>query len=147
MPPAVAYGWGGVLVARNMLGLGTVVAFVALLGRLYFPLMGLSNVQVSIMTALVSFERIFEALDLKPMIVEKPGATAVPAGQLGLRFEHVSFRYPSASEVSLASLESIAVPERKAPPRTVLHDIDFAVEHRASWWRWSALQRAGKSPR
>ncbi len=125
---AVSYGWGGVLAARNELPLGTVVAFVALLGRMYFPLMGLSNVQVSIMTALVSFERIFEVLDLKPMIAQKPDARAVPAGQMRVQFEHVSFRYPTAAEVSLASLESIAVPERKAPPRTVLQDIDFTVE-------------------
>ncbi len=111
---AVCYGWGGVLAARHMLDLGTVVAFVALLGRMYFPLMGLSNVQVSVMTTLVSFERIFEVLDLKPMITEKPGAVAVPPGPLSVRFEHVSFRYPTAAEVSLASLESIAVPERKA---------------------------------
>jgi ATP-binding cassette subfamily B protein len=125
---AVSYGWGGVLAARGELDLGTVVAFVALLGRMYFPLMGLSNVQVSIMTALVSFERIFEVLDLKPMISEKPDAKAVPPGRMRVQFEHVSFRYPTAAEVSLASLESIAVPERKAPPRTVLQDIDFNVE-------------------
>jgi ATP-binding cassette subfamily B protein len=124
---AVSYGWGGVLAARHTLDLGTVVAFVALLGRMYFPLMGLSNVQVSVMTTLVSFERIFEVLDLKPMIVEKPGAVALPAGPMAVRFEHVSFRYPTAAEVSLASLESIAVPERKTAPRTVLQDIDFAV--------------------
>jgi ATP-binding cassette, subfamily B, bacterial len=125
---AVCYGWGGVLAARHELDLGTVVAFVALLGRMYFPLMGLSNVQVSVMTTLVSFERIFEVLDLKPMITEKPGAAAVPPGPLRVRFEHVSFRYPTAAEVSLASLESIAVPERKVPPRTVLEDIDFTAE-------------------
>jgi ATP-binding cassette subfamily B protein len=125
---AVCYGWGGVLAARQMLDLGTVVAFVALLGRMYFPLMGLSNVQVSVMTTLVSFERIFEVLDLKPMITEKPGAVPVPPGPLSVRFERVSFRYPTAAEVSLASLESIAVPERKTPPRTVLEDVDFTAE-------------------
>ncbi len=108
---AVSYGWGGVLAARHVLDLGTLVAFVALLGRMYFPLMGLSNVQVSIMTALVSFERIFEVLDLKPMITEKPDAAVVKAGPMRVQFDHVSFRYPTASEVSLASLESIAVPE------------------------------------
>jgi ATP-binding cassette subfamily B protein len=111
-----------------MLDLGTLVAFVALLGRMYFPLMGLSNVQVSIMTALVSFERIFEVLDLKPMITQKPGAATVPAGPLRVQFDKVSFRYPTAAEVSLQSLESIAVPERKVPPRTVLQDIDFTAE-------------------
>lgn len=125
---AVCYGWGGVLVARHMLDLGTLVAFVALLGRMYFPLMGLSNVQVSIMTALVSFERIFEVLDLKPMITQKPDAATVPAGPLRLQFEKVSFRYPTAAEVSLQSLEAIAVPERKVPPRTVLQEIDFTAE-------------------
>jgi len=125
---AVCYGWGGVLAARHLLDLGTVVAFVALLGRMYLPLVGLSNVQVNVMTTLVSFERIFEVLDLKPMIAEKPDAIAVPAGPLGVQFEHVSFRYPTAAEVSLASLESIAVPERKTPPRTVLQDVDFTVE-------------------
>jgi ATP-binding cassette, subfamily B, bacterial len=125
---AVCYGWGGVLVARHVLDLGTMVAFVALLGRMYFPLMGLSNVQVSILTALVSFERIFEVLDLKPMITQKPDAATVPAGPMRVQFEQVSFRYPTAAEVSLQSLESIAVPEKKAAPRTVLQDIDFTVE-------------------
>jgi len=124
---ALAYGWGGVLAARHVLDLGTVVALAALLARLYFPLMGLSNVQVNVMTALVSFERIFEVLDLKPMIAEKPAATPLPPGPLRVDFEHVSFRYPIASEVSLASLESIAIPERR-PPRTVLEDIDFQVQ-------------------
>ncbi|HEY4211955.1 MAG TPA: ABC transporter ATP-binding protein [Steroidobacteraceae bacterium] len=124
---ALAYGWGGVLAAQNILDLGTVVALVALLARLYGPLAGLSNVQVSVMTALVSFERVFEVLDLVPMIQEKPGAVVVPAGPVRLSFEHVTFRYPSAAEVSLASLESIAVPEKR-PPTTVLHDVDFTVE-------------------
>ena len=124
---ALAYGWGGVLAAQNALDLGTVVALVALLARLYGPLAGLSNVQVSVMTALVSFERAFEVLDLVPMIQEKPGAVPVPGGPVRLGFEHVTFRYPSTAELSLASLESIAVPEKR-PPTTVLHDIDFTVE-------------------
>ncbi|MGH8259273.1 MAG: ABC transporter ATP-binding protein [Steroidobacteraceae bacterium] len=124
---ALAYGWGGVLAARHTLDLGTVVAFVALLARLYAPLMGLSNVQVSVMTALVSFERVFEVLDLVPAIEEKAGAVPIAAGPVRLAFEHVEFRYPAAAEISLASLESIAVPEKGAP-RTVLHDIDFCVE-------------------
>lgn len=124
---ALSYGWGGVLAARHVLDLGTVVALSALLARLYFPLMGLSNVQVNVMTALVSFERIFEVLDLKPMIAEKESARPLPTGAPRVDFEHVSFRYPVAAEVSLASLESIAIPERR-PPRTVLEDIDFQVE-------------------
>ena len=124
---ALAYGWGGVLAARHALDLGTVVALVSLLARLYAPLTGLSNVQVTIMTALVSFERVFEVMDLTPMIQEKAHATALASGPMRLAFEHVAFRYPSAAEVSLASLESIAVPEKRAP-RTVLHDVDFVAE-------------------
>ena len=124
---ALAYGWGGVLAARHALDLGTVVALVSLLARLYGPLTGLSNVQVTVMTALVSFERVFEVLDLTPMIQEKADAVAIPGGPVRLTFEHVAFRYPAAAEVSLASLESIAVPEKRAP-RTVLHDVDFTAE-------------------
>lgn len=123
---ALAYGWGGVLAARHALDLGTVIALTALLVRLYAPVMGLSNLQVTVMTALVSFERVFEVLELEPMVREKPDAVDVPAGPMGVVFEHVAFRYPSAAEVSLASLESIAVPERRAP-QTVLHDIDLSV--------------------
>lgn len=124
---ALAYGWGGVLAARHLLDLGTVVAIVSLLARLYAPLMGLSNVQVSVMTALVSFERIFEIQDLEPMIRERPQALAIPSGSIHLTFDAVSFHYPSAAEVSLASLESIALPEKRVQ-RTVLHDISFNVE-------------------
>jgi ATP-binding cassette subfamily B protein len=123
---ALAYGWGGVLAARHALDLGTVVALTALLMRLYAPVMGLSNLQVTVMTALVSFERVFEVLELKPMVREKPDAVEVPDGPMGVVFEHVAFRYPAAAEVSLASLESIAVPERR-PPQIVLHDIDLSV--------------------
>ncbi len=124
---ALAYGWGGVLAVNHKLDVGTVVALVSYLARLYGPLAGLSNIQVSVMTALVSFERVFEVLDLPPMIREKPGAVAIPSGPARISFDHVSFRYPTASEVSLASLESIAVPD-KAPEKTVLHDISFVVE-------------------
>ncbi len=124
---ALAYGWGGVLATRHVLDVGTVVAIVSLLARLYAPLMGLSNVQVSVMTTLVSFERIFEVLDLEPMIRERSGALTIPRGHVRLTFDNVSFHYPSAAEVSLASLESIAVPEKRAR-RTVLHDISFSVE-------------------
>jgi ATP-binding cassette, subfamily B, bacterial len=124
---ALAYGWGGVLASRHLLDLGTVVAIVALLGRLYAPLMGLSNVQVNVMTALVSFERIFEILDLQPMIRESSDARPVPRGTIRLTFDNVSFHYPFAAEVSLASLELIAVPEKRVQ-RTVLHDISFNAE-------------------
>ncbi|MGH8218006.1 MAG: ABC transporter ATP-binding protein [Steroidobacteraceae bacterium] len=124
---ALAYGWGGVLATRHVLDVGTVVAIGSLLSRLYAPLMGLSNIQVSVMTTLVAFERIFEVLDLEPMIRERPSAAAIPRGPIRLSFENVSFHYPSAAEVSLASLESIAIPEKRAK-RTVLHDIGFTAE-------------------
>ena len=124
---ALAYGWGGVLAVRHLLDVGTVVALVSYLTRLYGPLLGLSNVQVSVMTALVSFERVFEVLDLPPMIREKPDAVAIPPGPARVSFDHVSFRYPSAADVSLASLESIAVPEKQMH-NTVLQNITFEVE-------------------
>jgi ATP-binding cassette, subfamily B, bacterial len=124
---ALAYGWGGVLAVKGKLDVGTVVALVSYLARLYVPLVGLSNLQVSVMTALVSFERVFEVLDLPPMIQEKPVAVPVPAGPATISFDHVSFRYPTASEVSLASLEAIAVPD-KTPEKTVLYDITFSAE-------------------
>lgn len=123
---ALAYGWGGVLAARHALDLGTVVAFASLLGRLYAPVVGLSNLQVNVMTVLVSFERVFEILDFAPLIRDKPNAVDIPAGPIRLAFENVSFRYPSASEVSLPSLESISVPEKRAPA-TVLHDINLSI--------------------
>ncbi|HEX4049327.1 MAG TPA: ABC transporter ATP-binding protein [Steroidobacteraceae bacterium] len=124
---ALAYGWGGVLASQHRLDLGTVVAIVSLLARLYAPLMGLSNVQVNVMTALVSFERIFEILDLQPMIRERPDALTVPQGPIRLTFDNVFFHYPMAAEVSLASLESIAIPEKRVQ-RTVLHDVSFSAE-------------------
>jgi ATP-binding cassette subfamily B protein len=123
---ALAYGWGGVLAVRHLLDVGTVVALVSYLTRLYAPLLGLSNVQVSIMTALVSFERVFEVLDLPPMIREKPDAVAIPPRPARISFDHVSFRYPLAPEVSLASLESVAVPE-KGTRSIVLQDITFEI--------------------
>ena len=124
---AVAYGWGGVLAVEHKLDVGTVVALASYLARLYGPLIGLSNIQVSAMTALVSFDRVFELLDLPPMIQEKPGAVPILPGLATISFDHVSFRYPAASEVSLASLESIAVPQ-KTPGKLVLRDISFRAE-------------------
>jgi ATP-binding cassette subfamily B protein len=124
---ALAYGWGGVLASRHELELGTVVAIAALLARLYAPLMGLSNVQVSAMSALVSFERIFEILDLEPMIRESAHPVTIARGPVRLTFDAVWFRYPSAEEISVASLESIAVPEKRVQ-RSVLHDISFDVQ-------------------
>lgn len=123
---ALAYGWGGVLTVKHKLDIGTVVALSSYLARLYVPLIGLSNIQVSIMTALVSFERVFEILDLPPMIREKSGAVPIPAGPATIFFDHVSFRYPAASEVSLASLEAVATPDTTTE-KTVLHDVTFTA--------------------
>jgi ATP-binding cassette subfamily B protein len=124
---ALAYGWGGVLAVKHVLDVGTVVALVSYLARLYVPLLGVSNIQVSVMTALVSFERVFEIIDLPPMIQEKSDAVAIPVGPATISFDAVSFRYPAASEVSLASLESIAVPD-KTPEKTVLNEITFTAK-------------------
>ncbi len=133
---AVIYGLGGSLAIRGVLQVGTLVALTQLLTRVYGPIAQLSNVQISVMTALVSFDRVFEVLDLKPLIGEKPDAVVLPAKVAGpdgasvapeIEFDDVSFRYPSASEVSLASLESIALPapERPASPDGVLHQVSF----------------------
>jgi ATP-binding cassette subfamily B protein len=166
---AVVYGVGGSLVIRGALQVGTLVALSQLLVRVYGPIAQLSNVQISVMTALVSFDRVFEVLDLKPLIAEQPGAAvlparipggripggripagavpagAVPAGAVPagsspeapdagpqplapeIEFDDVSFRYPTASEVSLASLESIALrsPERSGAAAGVLHEVSF----------------------
>src|SRR5437764_2953802 len=123
MATAVVYGLGGGLVKIGAIQLGALVALAALLSRLYGPITSLSNVQVDVMTALVSFDRVFEVLDLQPLITERPGAVPLPppagngSGALApaVDFERVSFRYPAASEVSLASLESIALPAPEHP--------------------------------
>ena len=123
---ALVYGWGGVLAASGALQVGTVVALTAYLNRLYGPLTALSNVQVDIMTALVSFDRVFEVLDLEPMVAEKPGAVAIPEGPATIEFDHVDFSYPRAEEVSLASLESVAVLDQ-APSQQVLFGVSFTA--------------------
>ena len=123
---ALVYGVGGVLAIDGTITVGTLVALTALLGRLYGPLTALSNVQVDVMTALVSFERVFEVLDLPPMIDEKPDADVLPRGTTAVELRNVSFRYPTADEVSLASLESVAVLDQ-APSQQVLHDVSFTV--------------------
>jgi len=124
---AVVYGWGGVQAVRHTLDVGTVVALISYLLRLYGPLTALSNLQVDVMTTLVSFERVFEVLDLQPMVTEKPEARPIPPGPVRVEFEGVGFRYPTAEEVSLASLESVAVLS-KHPEREVLHEINFVAE-------------------
>jgi ATP-binding cassette subfamily B protein len=135
MVTAVVYGLGGTLVINGTFQIGTLVALTTLLARVYGPITSLSSVQINVMTALVSFDRVFEVLDLKPLVAEKPDAVALPgtAGSGGQRaapeidFDDVSFRYPTASEVSLASLESIALPapERRDAAAGVLHEMSF----------------------
>jgi ATP-binding cassette subfamily B protein len=123
---AVVYGYGGVQAIDGALSVGTVVALAAYLTRLYGPLTALSNVQIDVMTALVSFDRVFEVLDLPPMIVDSPDARPVPTGPATVEFDHVDFRYPSAEEVSLASLESVAVLDTTVSSQ-VLFDVSFTV--------------------
>ena len=123
---ALVYGVGGSLAASGDLKVGTVVALAGLLTRLYGPLTALSNVRVDVMTALVSFERVFEVLDLEPAVRDRDGAVDLPAGPLAIELDDVRFRYPRASEVSLASLESVAVLDSSEPVE-VLHGVSFTA--------------------
>jgi ATP-binding cassette subfamily B protein len=124
---AVVYGWGGIQVIDKSLQLGTVVALAAYLARLYGPLTALSNVQIDVMTALVSFDRVFEILDLPPMIDDKASAGPVPPGPARVDFDGVDFRYPTAEEVSLASLESVAILDQTVSQQ-VLFGVTFTAE-------------------
>lgn len=124
---AVTYGLGGNLVITGAISLGTLLALVGLLAQLYGPLTAISNVRVDVMTALVSFDRVFEVLDLQPLVVESPNAKKLPSGPLSVAFEHVDFTYPKASEVSLASLESIARTDSAGGEDPVLRDVSFEV--------------------
>lgn len=108
---AFAYGVGGHYAINKEITLGTLLAITTLLVRLYGPLTALSNVRVDVMTALVSFERVFEVLDLTPMVRDRADAIDVADGPLSLEFDSVRFSYPRADEISLASLESAAKPE------------------------------------
>jgi ATP-binding cassette, subfamily B, bacterial len=122
---ALVYGVGGSLAIDGVLTVGTLTALAALLAQLYGPLTQLTNLRVDVMNALVSFDRVFEVLDLVPMIRDAENAEAVN-GPASVGFEHVSFTYPSADEVSLASLESIASLDQR-PSGEVLHDVTFSV--------------------
>lgn len=123
---ALVYGLGGVLAVNGHLNAGSVVALALLLTRLYAPLTALAGARIEIMSALVSFERVFEVLDLTPLIVDKPDARPVPTGPVSLRFDNVRFGYPSADKVSLASLEEVAGLDTRAGVE-VIHDISFTV--------------------
>jgi len=124
---ALVYGVGGHLAIDNTLTVGTLLALATLLLRLLGPLQGLSNVRIDVMTALVSFERVFEVLDLKPLVAQKHGATTLPRTASRLEFDHVSFTYPQADDVSLGSLEVLARRDSR-PHSEVLHDIGFVAE-------------------
>ncbi|MQM26799.1 ATP-binding cassette domain-containing protein [Glycomyces sp. NEAU-7082] len=124
---ALAYGLGGAFVFAGQLSAGTVVTLALLLTRLYGPLTALSNVRVDVMSALVSFQRVFEVLDLKPLIHDKPDARELPAGAASIRFRDVGFRYPGADQVSLASLEDLARPDRSDSGRDILRGVSVEV--------------------
>jgi ATP-binding cassette, subfamily B, bacterial len=123
---AFAYGFGGVEVVHHALTLGTIVALTAYLARLFAPLLQLSNAQTDLTSAVVSFERVFEVLDIEPMIKEAPDATPIPGGPATVGFHDVRFGYPSAEEVSIASLEAVATLERTGHSE-VLHGVSFSV--------------------
>jgi len=123
---AFAYGVGGHLTINKEITLGTLLAITALLARLYGPLTALSNVRVDVMTALVSFERVFEVLDLIPMVRNKENAKTISSGPLSIQFSEVRFSYPRAEEISLASLESVAKPET-IQSGEILKGISFEV--------------------
>ncbi|MBK8866998.1 MAG: ABC transporter ATP-binding protein [Dermatophilaceae bacterium] len=124
---AMVYGFGGVMAVNDTLTVGSLLALAALLGRLYGPLTALSGVRVDIMTALVSFERVFEVLDLKPLVAESANPVTLPMGQVGVEFDRVEFSYPSADEVSLRSLEADATGDR-AGGGPVLAGVSFRAE-------------------
>ena len=128
---AIVYGLGGVLAIQGSLTVGVVVALTSYLTRLYGPITALSNVQVDVMTTLVSFERVLEVLDLKPTVADAPDARPLPddiARTASVELDDVTFRYPAASEVSLASLESVARLQTEIPGVTLEH-VSFTVPH------------------
>jgi ATP-binding cassette, subfamily B, bacterial len=130
---ALVYGLGGALVIHGVLQVGTLVAMITLITRLYGPINMVSNMQINVITALVSFDRVFEVLDLKPSVTPRPGARPLPRAESGhggaalpVEFDHVSFRYPPASEVSLPSLESLTLPAPEpAGSALVLNEVSF----------------------
>lgn len=124
---ALVYGLGGYYALRGSLDPGAVVALALLLTRLYAPLTALASARVEIMSAMVSFERVFEVLDLEPLIAEKPDARTLPAGPAAVEFDRVDFGYPAADKVSLASLEEVATLDTRGGEQ-VLHQVSFRAE-------------------
>ncbi|MGU3436157.1 ABC transporter ATP-binding protein [Actinomycetes bacterium M1A6_2h] len=124
---ALVYGLGGFYALRGQLDAGSVVTLSLLLTRLYAPLTALASARVDVMSAIVSFERVFEILDVTPLIVDKPDARTIPDGPVAVEFDDVRFAYPSADKVSLASLEDVAVLDTRGGEE-VLHGISFRAE-------------------
>ncbi len=124
---AIAYGIGGHLAINGTVTVGTLLAITALLARLYGPLTALSNVRIDVMTALVSFERIFEVLDLAPMVQDRPNAKELVGKDFAVELKNVSFAYPKAEEISLSSLESVAKPET-VESGVVLNGLTFTAK-------------------
>ncbi|MGY1496012.1 ABC transporter ATP-binding protein [Streptomyces sp. QTS52] len=124
---ALVYGLGGWFALRGTLEPGAVVSLALLLTRMYAPLTSLAGARVEVMSALVSFERVFEVLDLKPLIEEKPDAREVPEGPVAVEFDNVRFAYPAADRVSLASLEEVAALDTRGGTE-VLHGVSFRAE-------------------
>ncbi len=123
---ALVYGLGGWYALRGSLTAGSVVTLALLITRLYAPMIGLASARVEVMSALVSFERVFEILDLKPLITEAERPTPLPDGPLSVHFDGVTFAYPSAEKVSLASLEEVAVLDTRGGV-DVIHDVSFEI--------------------
>ena len=124
---ALVYGLGGFYALRDQLDPGNVVALALLLTRLYAPLTSLASARVEVMSALVSFERVFEVLDLRPLISDRPGAVSVPDGPVSVEIDNVRFAYPSADKVSLASLEEVASLDTRGGVE-VLHGVSLRAE-------------------
>ncbi|WP_029903509.1 ABC transporter ATP-binding protein [Nocardia brasiliensis] len=124
---ALVYGLGGWYALRGQLDAGAVVSLSLLLTRLYTPLTALASARMEIMAALVSFERVFEVLDLKPLIEDAPDAVAVPEGPVAVELDDVTFGYPAADKVSLASLEDVATLDTRGGV-DVLHNVSLRAE-------------------
>lgn len=123
---AIAYGIGGHLAIDGAITVGSLIAITTLLARLYGPLVALATVRVDVMGALVSFERVFEVLDLEPMVQEKPSAQVLASRTPAIEFLDVHFTYPNAQQISLASLEAASLPEVR-DSEEILKGITFSA--------------------